>query len=222
MTDRKLQKATHEGTLAIGSVNLRVAVLDDGTRVLNRAGVFRAFGRTRRGRALSKTTRVQGFPSFIDAQNLQPYISAELSKELREFEYLSKSGKATRTGFKATILPEVCDVYLRAREDGALVKQQQHLAIASEIIVRSLSKVGIQALVDEASGYQEERDRDELQKILAARNDNRPDEVIKLELYKLHVEPDYKILFVLDDRNKVVDMWRDNGLKCLQVANGDF
>ncbi|MDB5164886.1 MAG: phage-related protein [Candidatus Saccharibacteria bacterium] len=168
MTDKKLQKATHEGTLPIGSVNLRVAVLDDGTRVLNRAGVFRAFGRTRRGRALSETTRVQGFPSFIDAQNLQPYISAQLSKELREFEYLSKSGKAMRTGFKASILPEVCDVYLRAREDGALVKQQQHLAVASEIIVRSLSKVGILALVDEATGYQEERERDELQKILAA------------------------------------------------------
>lgn len=164
----KLKRATHEGVLPIGSVNLKVAVLEDGSRVLNRAGVFRAFGRTRRGRALSETTRVKGFPSFIDAQNLKPYISAELAKELTEFEYLSKSGKAVLNGFDARILPEVCDVYLRAREDGALVKQQLHLAVASEIIVRSLSKVGIVALVDEATGYQAERDRDELQKILAA------------------------------------------------------
>lgn len=166
--NKKLQKATHEGTLPIGNVNLRVAVLEDGTRVLNRAGIFRAFGRTRRGRSLAETTRVKDFPSFIDAQNLQPYISAELAKELTEFEYTSKSGKATLNGFKASILPEVCDVYLRARHDGVLVKQQQHLAVASEIIVRSLSKVGIVALVDEATGYQAERERDELQKILAA------------------------------------------------------
>lgn len=168
MQDHELQQATHEGILTIGNVNLRVAHLEDGTRVLNRAGIFRAFGRTRRGRALYETARVQGYPSFIDAQNLKPYISADLDKELTEFQYVSKSGKAIRHGFRAEILPEVCDVYLRARQDKVLVKQQEHLAVAAEIIVRSLSKVGIVALVDEATGYQAERDRDELQKILAA------------------------------------------------------
>jgi hypothetical protein len=164
----ELHRATHEGTLPIGNVNLRAAVLDDGTRVLNRAGVFRAFGRTRRGRALAETARVKDFPSFIDAQNLQPYISAELARELTEFQYISRSGKATNRGFKASILPEVCDVYLRAREDGSLLKQQAHLAVASEIIVRSLSKIGILALIDEATGYQIDREKDELQKILSA------------------------------------------------------
>jgi hypothetical protein len=168
MSDKQPPKATHEGKLQIGNVTLTVAVLEDGSRVITRNGMFRAFGRTKRGRALSETTRVQGYPSFIDAQNLQPYISAELQKELTEFEYLSKSGKTVRKGFKADILPQVCDVYLQARNDDKLVKQQQHLAVASEIIVRSLAKVGITALVDEATGYQAERDKDELQKILAA------------------------------------------------------
>ncbi len=168
MSDKQPPKATHEGKLQIGNVTLTVAVLEDGSRVITRNGMFRAFGRTKRGRALSETTRVQGFPSFIDAQNLQPYISADLQKELTEFEYLSKSGKTVRKGFKADILPQVCDVYLRARTDEKLVKQQQHLAVASEIIVRSLAKVGITALVDEATGYQAERDKDELQIILAA------------------------------------------------------
>lgn len=168
MSDKTPPKATHEGKLQIGNVTLTVAVLEDGTRVITRNGMFRAFGRTKRGRALSETTRVQGLPSFIDAQNLQPYIDAELQKELTEFEYTSRSGKTTRKGFKADILPRVCDVYLHARSDGILVKQQQHLAVASEIIVRSLAKVGIVALVDEATGYQVERDKEELQKILAA------------------------------------------------------
>jgi len=60
------------------------------------------------------------------------------------------------------------------------------------------------------------------QLLMRTSGDNREDSIIKLELFKEHVEPKYQILFVLDDRNRVVKMWRDNGLKCLQVAEGDF
>lgn len=52
--------------------------------------------------------------------------------------------------------------------------------------------------------------------------DNRPDEIIKEELYRTYVEPHFDVLYVLDDRNKVVRMWRNLGLTCLQVADGDF
>ena len=53
-------------------------------------------------------------------------------------------------------------------------------------------------------------------------NDYRPDEVIKKEIYDKHIKDKYDVEFVLDDRNKVVKMWRGIGLKCLQVAEGDF
>lgn len=52
--------------------------------------------------------------------------------------------------------------------------------------------------------------------------DKREDSIVKLQLYKKHIEPHYDIEYVLDDRNRVVKMWRENGLKCLQVAEGDF
>jgi hypothetical protein len=52
--------------------------------------------------------------------------------------------------------------------------------------------------------------------------DNRPDEIVKQEWYERIIRPYYAVLFVLDDRNKVVKMWRDLGLTCLQVAEGDF
>lgn len=55
-----------------------------------------------------------------------------------------------------------------------------------------------------------------------AYQDNRPDEVVKEELYHENIEPKYKVKFVLDDRDKVVKMWRSLGLKCLQVAPGNF
>jgi hypothetical protein len=52
--------------------------------------------------------------------------------------------------------------------------------------------------------------------------DNRPDYVVKYEMFRRHVDPFWYVQFVIDDRNQVVDMWRTMGLTCLQVAPGDF
>jgi hypothetical protein len=52
--------------------------------------------------------------------------------------------------------------------------------------------------------------------------DYRKDDVVKEEIYRAHIEPFYDVLFVLDDRTRVVQAWRRLGLTCLQVADGDF
>lgn len=52
--------------------------------------------------------------------------------------------------------------------------------------------------------------------------DNRPDHVVKLELFDTHVRDLYDVRLVLDDRSSVVALWRSLGLVCLQVAPGDF
>lgn len=161
--------ATHFGILKIGDKELNCAVLENGSRIINKSTVFKAFNRTKRGRKKDEV-RVPGkpdLPSFIDANNLTPYITDELEAMLlKPVKYKAKNGKIV-DGYNAEIIPLLCDVYLQARLDKVLTKQQENLAIASEILVRSLSKLGIVALVDEATGYQEDRDRDELQKILS-------------------------------------------------------
>lgn len=53
-------------------------------------------------------------------------------------------------------------------------------------------------------------------------DDHREDSIIKQEIYDREIKGKYNVEFVLDDRNRVVDMWRRNGLTCLQVAEGDF
>lgn len=58
--------------------------------------------------------------------------------------------------------------------------------------------------------------------IMRALKDNRPDEVVKRELYEQHIKDRYAVAAMFDDRNKVVKMWRELGLLCLQVAEGDF
>lgn len=52
--------------------------------------------------------------------------------------------------------------------------------------------------------------------------DLRKDAVIKEEIYREHIEPFYDVFCVFDDRNQVVDMWREIGLKCFQPEPGDF
>lgn len=105
-------------------------------------------------------------PSFIDANNLQPFIGEDLRGGLIPIEHLTKRGRLD-TGYDAKILPLICDVYLDARLADALKKQQIPLAMMAESLIRSFSKIGIIALVDEATGYQYDRERDDLERLLA-------------------------------------------------------
>jgi len=52
--------------------------------------------------------------------------------------------------------------------------------------------------------------------------DTRNDAIVKNELFEKHIAGRYNVDFILDDRDRVVNMWRAKGLKCLQVAPGDF
>ena len=52
--------------------------------------------------------------------------------------------------------------------------------------------------------------------------DTRRDADVKAEIYRSHIELDYQVFCVFDDRNQVVEMWRELGLKCFQPEYGDF
>lgn len=53
-------------------------------------------------------------------------------------------------------------------------------------------------------------------------DDDRPDSKVKYEMFDNHVRSNYNVVAVLDDRNSVVKMWREIGLTCMQVAEGNF
>ena len=57
---------------------------------------------------------------------------------------------------------------------------------------------------------------------MRATGDFRKDYIVKQEIFDTHIRGKYNVIFVLDDRDRIVKMWRDNGLTCLQVADGDF
>jgi len=58
--------------------------------------------------------------------------------------------------------------------------------------------------------------------LMRADGDFRPDHVVKRELFEKNFGPKDNILFVLEDRTSCVKMWRDLGLTCLQVRDGDY
>lgn len=159
---KKLPQATHEGALTIGEADLPSAVLADGTRVLTSKSFLKALGRPWKG-----TYQSTELPNFIDAPNLKPFVSQALLNVLEPIEFRNLRGQSV-LGFRAELLPLVCEAYLEARDKNELHARQKTIAQAAEKLVRSLSRVGIIALVDEATGYQKVRARDELQKILAA------------------------------------------------------
>lgn len=162
----KMLKATHEGELILSDKKLSCAVLNDNTRILSAAAVFKAFDRPRKGKS-NETYRVDQMPSFINANNLQPFVNQQLIEWTKPISYLDLNG-TVKYGYNARILRGLCKVYIDARNAGVLLKSQERFAIISEAILYSLSDLGITALVDEATGYQYEREKDELQKILKA------------------------------------------------------
>src|SRR5258708_15840057 len=157
-------KATHSGVLKIGEAELPCYVLEGGERVLSTRGIMESLGRTWGGRKYSGTE----LPVFLEAGNLKPFISADLGAVLSPINFRTDRG-AKGEGYRAEILPVVCETYLSAREaGGVLTEPQLRIAKACEILVRALSRVGVIALVDEATGYQELRDKHALQALLDA------------------------------------------------------
>jgi hypothetical protein len=63
----------------------------------------------------------------------------------------------------------------------------------------------------------------DLQLLMRPRKDGRKDFIVKEEIYRRDIQGKYNVRLVLDDRDQVVEMWRNTlGLTCLQVAPGDF
>ncbi len=101
-------------------------MLADGTRVLTQADFLEALGKHRKANV--KNVKGQNdeerVPEIIKGVKLKPYISKELLEKSRPIRFKTPQG-VKASGFRAEILPEVCEVYLRARAFDALQEQQK-------------------------------------------------------------------------------------------------
>jgi hypothetical protein len=144
----------YRGQLRIGDVTIEAHVLNDRRRVLTQREVVRVLSPLRDSGTLGR---------YLDRH---PLISAdEIGKRAIHFAI---PGAPNAIGYEATLLVEVCEAYLEARAQDLLRPSQMKLAAMAEIVIRSVAKVGIIALIDEATGYQEVRRREDLQLKLQA------------------------------------------------------
>lgn len=167
-----LPKSAYPGVLRIGDEVLPCCVLEDGRRIISEHGMSGTFGssggKTYRLRDAGAEDGSGPMPLFVASKALKPFVDAIFEPgDLEAIEYVD-NGKILR-GYDASILPKVCEAWLAAREvAGALQVSQLAKARKAEVLMRGLARVGIVALIDEATGYQKDRARDELAKILEA------------------------------------------------------
>ena len=151
--------------LTIGDTNVECYVLDDGTRVITQASMLQAIGRSRRVPGAEGAD--EGLPPILRAKSIRAFIPDHVIEQAQPIAFRLPSGQRAN-GYRADLLPIICEIYLAARENKALPPNQHHIAQKAEVLVRALAHVGIIALVDEATGYQDVRTRDALARVLEA------------------------------------------------------
>ncbi len=162
---KKIPQATHQGVVEIAGFPIRCYNLDTGERVLSREGFLRALGRTGNPKYKEEESELFQTPVFLRANNLKEFISNDLITSSQPIEFEMAGGRKAY-GYKADILPLVCYVYIDAEKAGVITPRQKTYADRSHLLIRGFATIGIIALVDEATGFQETRQRDALQKIL--------------------------------------------------------
>ena len=164
----------YKGELNLAGFSIPCYVLEDGTRVLSGRGMQEAL------KMVDDNDKSSGHRiiRYLNQKTLNPFIFKD--KEPGHYEPLiCYDGNKQINGYEATVLVDICDGTLEARKQIKLSPRQSIIAEQCEILVRAFAKVGIISLVDEATGYQYERERFELQKILSAYIS---DEILKWQL----------------------------------------
>jgi len=105
---------------------------------------------------------------FVSRDRINPFIDNALAERFAAPISFITSDGSRANGFEAILLADLCEAVLKAREAGKLQKQQEGIAMRCELLVRGFARVGIIALVDEATGYQKDRARGALARILEA------------------------------------------------------
>jgi hypothetical protein len=151
--------ADYIGELKIGDFLVPCAVLSNEERVIFQREFVGMLTGNKKG----------GLERYLRARNLDPYLPERFKGEtwdltILRFAYPKRAGFAH--GFKAADIIDILDMYLKARDDKVLQRNQLHLAKKAEILMRAFAKVGLTALIDEATGFQYSRKYDALRILL--------------------------------------------------------
>jgi hypothetical protein len=162
-TKENLPTAKYKGFLNLFGMEIPCYVLDNGLRVI---------GRTATTEMLSGFKGQGDLEGYLRSQNLKPYVDKDLvvakmvSFRLPEVEQLGREVK----GLPADLLIDICKGLVAALEasqrtppEVKLTPRQIAMAVKASMFLAACAKVGLDALIDEATGYQYQREEDALQ-----------------------------------------------------------
>ena len=151
----EMPEAVSQGILPIGNTKVEVYVLKDRRRLVSKRAMARALGlKSDGGNAFMKTLSGKIIGSRIPDELRQKIENPIVFKPL--------SGDPAH-GFEATVLIELCDFLMEIRDD--LLESQAFLAQQAEAIIRAAAKIGIIALIDEATGFIDDKRREEYREL---------------------------------------------------------
>lgn len=154
-------RATHGSSdkpLVIGDIQIPCYVLSNGVRVFVQTGMAGAIGLSNKGGGKITT--------FVHGKSIGEFIKPELLTALNNpIKFRTPKGMIAH-GYEATVLIDVCEAVLEAKNRGKLLRTQEHIGVLCEIIIKGSSRLGVVGLIDEITGYQKIRPDDALQQIL--------------------------------------------------------
>jgi len=148
---------------------------------------------------------------------MKPYIICDLDGTLSDITHRQKHAQGKRKNWKkffegipddelAEVVADILRHYVKTHQIVFVSGRPEH--------TRENTEAWLEKHVPEIKKYK---------LFMRGDGDFRADNIIKAEIYDNQIEPEMGApFFILDDRDKVVKMWRSKGLICLQVAEGDF
>jgi len=146
----QIPKATHQGQMTVGDLILDCYVLEDGRRVFHKRGMAKALG--------MKSGGGNVFLRTMQRKSLGSHLGANLLEKIENPINFKPLTQDLAHGYDAEVLAEIARAIVDAWNDGALTKAQEGLASQARIIQNAFAKIGVVALIDEATGYQQVRD----------------------------------------------------------------
>lgn len=169
-TPKAAPKATHSGIWAVNNdnsdeISVKCYVMDNGERVLSLRGSAKSMGLSGGGSgALVRNLNAKWISPYL-SEGLRNWLYLAGRNELPD--YISDTG-VKFTPFEASLFVDLCKAYVDASRDGVLrSEKQEDIANRMYAIMTAFAKTGLIAVIDEVTGYQDDRDRTELQKILS-------------------------------------------------------
>ena len=156
-------EARYPGTLKLLGNEIPVYVLSNGQKVLARISATEALTGVKRQGDLESYIRVGSLKDFID---MDAVLARMVIFRLKDVAMLDQTVK----GLPSDLFIEICQAYVRALdasvnpESGVtLTDRQKEIAIKAGMFLSACAKVGLDALIDEATGYQYVRPEDALE-----------------------------------------------------------